>query len=193
MRVAGSRVPNADKTNETKTHLLAHRLGARQFGAGLLATSLAMACLALAASGPLLAQGHQNPFTALSGNWTGSGKVRFAGGSSEAVSCRAYYTPKEAGTSLGVAILCASPSSKIELRAQLKYDAGKVTGKWEERTYNAAGAVEGQASSSKISVSIVGGGLTGSMAVGINGASQTVQIKTEGIGMTGVDISLSRG
>ena len=135
----------------------------------------------------------QNPFAALSGNWTGSGKVRFTGGTSEAVTCKAYYTSKEAGASMGVAILCASPSSKIELRATLAYDAGKVTGKWEERTYNVAGEVLGQASSNKINVSINGGGMTGSLAVGVNGSSQSVNIKTEGISMTGVDITLSKG
>ena len=155
-----------------------------------LVATLTAVCVGLPAVAPAYAQ---SPFAALSGNWTGSGKVRFTGGSTEAVTCKAYYSPKEAGLSLNIAILCASPSSKIELRAQLKYDAGKVTGKWEERTYNAAGAVEGEASSNKISVSIVGGGLTGSMAVGLNGASQSVQIKTEGIGMTGVDITLARG
>ena len=154
------------------------------------ATVLPVAGLLAATIAPAYAQ---SPFTALSGNWTGSGKVRFTGGASEAVTCKAYYSPKDAGASLGVAILCASPSSKIELRAQLKYDAGKVTGKWEERTFNAAGAVDGQASANKIDVSIAGGGLKGSMAVGVNGAKQSVQIKTEGIGMTGVDINLSRG
>ncbi len=135
----------------------------------------------------------QSAFAALSGNWTGSGKVRFTGGSSEAVTCKAYYTPKDAGASLGVAILCASPSSKIELRATLAYDAGKVTGKWEERTYNVAGEVEGQSNPNKISVSINGGGMTGSLAVSVNGGSQSVTIKTDGISMRGVDINLSKG
>ena len=152
--------------------------------------ALAAACLlGLTAA----AAAAQSPFAALTGNWTGSGKVRFTGGISEAVTCKAYYTPKEAGASLGVAILCASPSSKIELRATLAYDAGKVTGKWEERTYNVAGEVQGQASSNKINVSINGGGMTGSLAVGVNGGSQSVNIKTDGISMTGVDISLSKG
>ena len=35
--------------------------------------------------------------------------------------------------------------------------------------------------------------MTGSLAVGVNGGSQTVSIKTEGISMSGVDISLSKG
>ena len=157
---------------------------------GVLVGVLAGVGLTLATAAPAAAQ---SPFATLSGNWTGSGNIHFTGGSTEVMKCKAYYSPKEAGASLGVAILCASPSSKIELRATLKYEGGKVTGKWEERTYNASGAVEGQASSNKINVSINGGGLTGSMAVGVNGSSQSVKIKTEGIGMTGVDISLSRG
>ena len=170
------------------------KVGLRTSGSAWVATaaglSLSAACLLGVMASPAAAQ---SPFGALSGNWSGSGKVRFTGGSSEAVTCKAYYTPKESGTSLGVAILCASPSSKIELRATLAYDAGKVTGKWEERTYNVAGEVQGQASSNKINVSINGGGVSGSLAVGVNGGSQSVNIKTEGISMTGVDISLSKG
>ena len=164
---------------------LAPRAPGMAFGAVLTAAGMIGLTAAPAAA--------QSPFTALSGNWTGAGKVRFTGGSSEAVTCKAYYTPKDVGASLGVAILCASPSSKIELRATLVYDAGKVTGKWEERTYNVAGDVEGQANASKINVSINGGGMTGTLAVGVNGARQTVTIKTDGISMTGVDISLSKG
>ena len=140
-------------------------------------------------TGPAAAQ---SPFAAMGGSWTGAGQVRFTNGQSESLKCRAYYTPKDGGSSLGLAIICASASSKIELRAQLAAESGRVTGSWEERTYNATGAVTGQASPSKISLSISGGGFNGSMNVGINGGSQTVTISTSGIGMTGVNISLSR-
>lgn len=135
----------------------------------------------------------ESPFLALSGTWSGSGQVRFTGGSTEALKCFAYYTPKNTGVSLGLAIRCASASSKIELRANLNYDAGKVTGSWEERTFNATGDVTGQASNSKINVAIKGGGFSGTMAVGLSGGSQSVTILTEGIGMTSVNITLSRG
>jgi hypothetical protein len=134
----------------------------------------------------------ESPFSSLSGTWSGSGQVRFTGGSSEALKCRAYYTPKDA-MKMGLAIRCASTSAKIELRANLVYEGGRVTGSWEERTFNAAGNVTGQANASKINLAIQGGGFSGSMAVGINGASQSVLIHTQGTGFTNVNIHLSKG
>jgi hypothetical protein len=76
----------------------------------------------------------QSPFQSLSGSWAGAGQVRFSSGNTEALRCRAYYTPKDSGTSVGLSIRCASQSNKIELRANLNYQSGKVTGSWEERT-----------------------------------------------------------
>lgn len=133
------------------------------------------------------------PFSALNGTWSGSGQIRFSSGDAEALKCKAYYTPKDAGANLGLALRCASQSNKIELRANLNYDGGKVAGNWEERTFNAAGDVNGQASANKISLSIKGGGFSGSMSVGTTGSKQTVVIQTEGIGMKSVNINLSRG
>ena len=161
------------------------------FDAAIRSLAVVLALTLGSALAPAAAQ--QNPFAALGGSWTGAGQVRFTSGSSEALKCRAYYTPKDGGQSLGLAIICASPSNKIELRANLVYEGGKVTGSWEERTYNAAGAVTGQANPGKISLSINGGGFSGSMAVGFSGGNQTVTISTTGIGMTGVSINLSRG
>ena len=68
-----------------------------------------------------------------------------------------------------------------------------MTGSWEERTFNAAGNVTGQASVGKINLSIVGGGFSGSMSVGTTGSQQSVVIQTDGIGLQSVNISLSRG
>jgi hypothetical protein len=106
--------------------------------------------------------------------------------------CNAYYTPKDTGTELGLAIRCASASNKIELRAQLMSTAGQVSGRWEERTYNAAGDVSGQAQQGRLTLTIEGGAFKGSMAVRTTGSNQTVLIKTEGISLQGVNINLSR-
>ena len=134
-----------------------------------------------------------SPFAQLVGNWTGAGNVHFSGGTSEAVRCKAYYTSKDAGSGLGLALRCASASSQIELRALLSVQAGRIVGTWEERHFNAAGAVDGTATAQTFSLAINGGGFKGAMAVGVKGQSQTVTISTEGIGMTGVSINLSRG
>ncbi len=156
---------------------------------GSAAGGIALAMLLTLAS-PLRAEG---PFAGLTGTWRGAAEVRLQSGSSETLKCFAYYTPKSTGVELGLAIRCASASNKIELRAQLMADAGKVSGRWEERTYNATGDVSGQAVEGRLNLTIDGGAFKGSMAVRTNGAIQNVSIKTEGIALQGVNINLSRG
>lgn len=155
---------------------------------GRVVGGLALALIALAI--PARAEG---PFAGLSGTWRGAAEVRLQSGSSEMLKCFAYYTPKGTGAELGLAIRCASASNKIELRAQLTAEAGKVSGRWEERTYNAAGDVSGQAQEGRLTLTIEGGAFKGSMAVRTSGTSQNVSIKTEGIALQGVNINLSRG
>ncbi|MCB1513358.1 MAG: hypothetical protein H6876_11805 [Hyphomicrobiaceae bacterium] len=135
----------------------------------------------------------ESPFANLAGTWSGQGKVRLEGGKSEAIRCKAYYTTSDGGSGLGMAIRCASAANKIEMRANLSYANGSVSGSWEERTYNAAGQVTGQASSSKLTLKIQGGGLDGNMSVRLGGASQSVSISTTGSTFQGLDLSLSRG
>lgn len=134
-----------------------------------------------------------SPFQQLGGSWSGGGQVRFSDGSAERITCKAYYVPKGPPDELGLAIRCASTSYKIEIRASLINDNGKLSGRWEERTFNAQGDVTGKATSGNISMSIVGGGLTGSMSVTYGSTTQAVSISTEGSGLKGVQISLSRG
>lgn len=150
---------------------------------GLAASSFSKASFATA----------EGPFAILNGAWTGSGQIRLTSGSAEALKCKAYYTPKEGSSALGLAIRCASASSKIELRANLMSQGGRVSGTWEERTFNASGAVTGQATGNRLTLTIAGGGFTGTMAVSTNGGSQTVNITTDGIALQGVNISLSKG
>ncbi|MFN3745027.1 MAG: hypothetical protein ACK4TL_10010 [Hyphomicrobiaceae bacterium] len=133
----------------------------------------------------------QTPFQVLAGNWSGSGQIRLDNGKSEALRCRAYYTQKEAAT-LGIALICASASNKIELRANLNQSGTQVEGSWEERTFNAAGTVTGRVTAGRINLSIAGGTFSGSMNVAITGARHSVSIETNGIGLKAVNISLSR-
>jgi len=131
-------------------------------------------------------------FALLNGSWVGAGQIRLESGSTENLKCRAFYTAKDDGAGLGLAIRCASTSNKIELRANLIYAGGKVSGNWEERQFNAGGSLSGQASSSRASLAIEGGGVSGSLTVSLNGAIQSVLIQTTGIGLKAVNISLSR-
>lgn len=162
----------------------------------LLLSSLALA-LGLTTSATTMTA-HAQPatghiFAALDGSWSGRGSVRFSDGKSERIACRAYYNPKSAGAELGLAIRCASVSYKIEIRASLLNNNGRLTGRWEERTFNASGEVTGRASVGNIKMDIAGGGLTASMSVSYGRSKQAVSISTEGSSLRGVDISLSRG
>ena len=132
------------------------------------------------------------PFQQLGGSWSGGGQVRFADGKTERISCRAYYVPKADGDQLGLAIRCAAVSYKIEIRANVVNDNGRLSGRWEERTFNAEGDVTGRAEDGSISMSIAGGGVTGSMSVSYGDSKQKLSISTEGTGLEGVIISLPR-
>lgn len=133
------------------------------------------------------------PFSTLVGSWTGSGQVRLENGKSEGIKCKAYYTSKDGGQGLSLAFRCASASNKIDMRATLASSGSAVSGSWEERTFNAAGNVTGKVDGSNINLSIIGGGLTGSMSVSFGGNNQSVLISTEGSAFKGLRISLQRG
>jgi hypothetical protein len=125
-----------------------------------------------------------SPFDTLLGSWGGSGEIRL-----ERIKCSAYYTG--GGAELGLAIRCQSDSYKIEVRSKLSYSGGRLSGSWEERTFNASGSASGTASPNKISLSIKGG-VSGTMLVNFTKSSQSVTISTQGIALQGVRISLAR-
>jgi hypothetical protein len=133
----------------------------------------------------------ENPFHALAGTWNGSGTASFEGGTTESLRCKGYYTNGSGGTNLGLSIRCANASAKVELRANLNYADGNVSGDWEERTYNQSGTVSGKASSSKLNLAITGG-INGSMNVSVGSGSHSVNVSTGGPVLKGINISMSR-
>ncbi|MTD96379.1 hypothetical protein GIW81_18735 [Hyphomicrobium sp. xq] len=134
----------------------------------------------------------QDVFGSMSGFWMGPGRIEFTEGASEALVCKAYYTTAGQANRLSIALRCASPSQKIELRAQLVAQGSNLTGTWEERTYNASGTVTGQATDQQITFSIDGAGFTATMQVIQDSGQQTVSITTQGVGFKTVSVALSR-
>lgn len=118
----------------------------------------------LTSHGPLaaLTADAASPLAQLNGSWSGSGHISLTDGKSEGLKCTAYYTPKDGGAEVGAALRCASASNKVELRAKLVSDGSRLSGSWEERTFNASGTVTGQASPTQIKLAINGGGFSGS-------------------------------
>lgn len=154
----------------------------------LTAAGVALAAAAMLA-GP--AAEAASPFATLQGSWSGGGSIQFEGGQSERLRCTAYYTSSNGGNQLGLAIRCASPSNKIEIRGRLDYSGGRVTGVWEERTFNASGTASGQASDSRVSLRLAGA-IPGAMNVAVSKGRQSVAISTQGSTLKAVRIGLSR-
>ncbi|MEL6297466.1 MAG: hypothetical protein AAFQ45_02750 [Pseudomonadota bacterium] len=150
--------------------------------AGLVAAALATASTSAQA---------RTPFTTIGGTWAGSGSARLSSGETERLRCRAYYNPKSGGSRMGLAIRCASAGNKIELRSQLNYANGLVSGNWTETNFNASGSLTGRARPGRISLTIRGG-LTGSLTLSFGRGSQTVSLRTSTTSLRSVNISLSR-
>jgi hypothetical protein len=122
--------------------------------------------------------------------WSGSGQVRFAEGRSEAMRCKAFYTRRDDG--LGIAIRCASQGQSIDLRANLVAAGSRLSGSWEERSFNASGQATGTVTGGRLALTIDGGGLKAGVTVTTSGASQTVAITSEGTRLRGFSIALAR-
>ena len=153
----------------------------------MLATALSTICIAI----PLPAAAADSPaVAALLGAWSGGGTIRYTDGSSEAIRCTAYYTG--GGSELRMAIQCQSKTNPIHIRSRLRIDGSRASGDWEERTFNASGAASGQAGGGSMSLSLSGGGFSGSMAVSFSKSRHTVNISTQGIAMSKAMITLDR-
>jgi hypothetical protein len=126
----------------------------------------------------------------LAGSWRGDGTMLFESGKTETISCNGYY--RSVG-SLSVAIRCKGTSSDFELRSKLSSDGDKISGSWEERTYNVTGDASGTASAGKLNVQF-SGGLEGSLEMSFSSTSQSVSVSvdTKGAGIKGVRVSLNR-
>ena len=155
---------------------------------GMAAVAAASAAAVLMIGVPAVAG---SPFSSLVGSWSGSGTAHLEGGKSERLSCKGYYSGAGANV-LKLNIICANPSTKVELRSTLNYVGGHVSGTWEERNYNQTGTISGTASDEKLVLSITGTGLTGFLSVSIGGANQSVSLSTKGSTLKGVSITFAR-
>ena len=125
----------------------------------------------------------------LNGNWSGSGQFRLENGRTESLRCNANYLPRR--EALGLALRCASSSNRIELRANLVARGNRVSGTWEERSYNVSGSVSGVGAGNSLRLGI-NGGLSGSMVVTTTGGSQSISVRTDGAALRGINIRLRR-
>jgi hypothetical protein len=147
---------------------------------------------AVIAAGPATAV--PAPFEVVKGSWVGGGALSFKDGRDEKLTCNAYYTSSANGSALTTALRCTGPSGKLELRSHLSYAAGKVSGSWEERTYNASGDASGTLKPGNLRLNFRGG-VMGSMTVAFSATSQTVSIaiSTSDVPVKGMRFDMRRG
>jgi hypothetical protein len=157
---------------------------------GWLASVPAMTMAAFLAVAPAKADG---PFAGYAGRWVGNGSVTYDDGKTEALKCRVTYFVVDGGSGLQQNIRCASASYKFEVRSDIDYAGGKVSGSWVEMVNNASGNVSGTASANLIRASVKSDKLDATMSVKLNGSSQSVSISPKGLGVKMVSISLRKG
>jgi hypothetical protein len=146
--------------------------------------SLPLSTAALAESG--------TPFALLAGSWHGGGAIRYNDGSNERLSCNAKYSSKSGGSELALVIRCQSASNKIDMKSDLSYEGGRLSGHWSEKNFGLEGDLAGNSGASKFSMQI-SGQLQGTMSVSVSGATHNVNISTNGPGFKSVSIAFSKG
>lgn len=160
------------------------RLGVR--GSAAAAGALLAGLLALQAASAALPAA----IAALAGTWSGSGRITYTDGSSEGISCSAYYTGSD--NELRMAIQCRSEKNPVNIRSRLRIDGKRASGEWEERTFNASGTASGNVGQDNITLSLTGGGFSGTMNVTIGKSSHSVTITTQGIALSRATMQMSR-
>jgi len=151
--------------------------------------AIAFAAVAAFTDAPAAAAGEPAVST-LAGSWSGSGRISYTDGSSEAIRCTAYYT--SGGRALSMVIQCKSDKNPIHIRSKLQINGSNASGEWEERTFNASGSVSGNVGNSNMSLKISGGGFDGAMSVSFTKSSHTVNVTTKGIAMSRATMNFNR-
>ena len=153
-------------------------------------TVLALAIgLLLAQSGaPAIA----GPFSSMTGEWSGSGKLTYTNGTNERLRCRANYTVRRNGDTVDLSILCASDSYKIDLTGFMTSNNGMVSGRWSEPNYNSAGDLTGRVSGSQVDAHAIGNTFSARLSMTTGENSQSVTIRPETADVTLISVSFRK-
>jgi hypothetical protein len=119
-------------------------------------------------------KGTGNPFDQLKGYWSGGGTVIPQKGGAEKVSCRVTYIV--AGSAISQNMRCAGTDYKFNTSSKLTYSGGKISGSWNETTYDASGTVSGSASGNTVHARISGDKFSGRMSINVSGSRHTINI-----------------
>jgi hypothetical protein len=119
-------------------------------------------------------RGTGNPFDQLKGDWTGSGVITPSKGGPTKVDCKATYSI--AGSAVTQALLCTGEDYRFDAKTKFKYNKGKISGSWNETTYDASGNVSGSALGDLIHARISGDKFSGRMSIKVSDSDHTINI-----------------
>jgi hypothetical protein len=115
-----------------------------------------------------------NLFEQLSGDWKGGGTVTPAKGDPMKVACKATYKVTESNLSQN--LRCAGTDYRIDAILKLTDKSGKIRGSWNEKTYDANGAVTGTAKNDTIHARISGDKFSGRMSINLSDGGLEINI-----------------
>jgi len=162
----------------------------RRLEAGFLAVMIAAACVA---GVPRPAGAEPGAvFAVFLGNWVGDGEIVGTNGSRERIRCRASGMEAYGGAGLAQAIVCASPSYRIDIKSDVQAYGQNVSGSWREDTRGASGALTGALSGGRFEGAVTGPHFSADVVLQSNGRRQTVRIVPKGADIADVSIELKR-
>jgi len=161
-------------------------------GSRITAAGLVMAGALALATGPATSAAPMSPFRAMAGSWSGGGVLDMADGQQERLRCRASYDVAGGGEELRLNLRCASPSYNFDLKSQVQYQGGAISGEWSEASRNASGTIEGRASGDRVEAAARGQNFSAALSLTTRGNRQSVSIRPEGTDVRAVSLSLER-
>ncbi len=135
----------------------------------------------------------EGPFSNLAGRWTGQGRLGFAEGKTENITCRATYFVSEDGTKLDQNIRCASAGAKVEVKSNLTHADGKLSGSWSELIYNKTGELTGEITKQGLRINVKGDELNATMEVIVRDSKQLVEVHFNNSTLVGLTLILEKG
>ena len=133
------------------------------------------------------------PFENMAGSWSGNGSVLLGSGSRERIRCRVSYDVPEDGLSVKQNLRGASDSYTFDLKSDIQYAGGTITGRWHETSRNKWGTINGRISGNQIEALAETSGFSAFLTLTTRGNRQQVRIKSESKEITEVTITLGRG
>ncbi len=118
-------------------------------------------------------------FASLPGNWTGTGSVLKADGTSESLRCRAKYSLAPSRTIVHQELRCAADSYRLDFVTDLVNQNGGVAGTWTEADRQAGGSVSGKIEGDVISTKIKGTAFEADVVITTHGNRQTIALTSD--------------